>query len=110
MQPLLFFLHIRLIRFAGSPELRYNQNISSRKDPYARETSLVVPDVGQSCPLRAFTFRQGGSMFNGGFHSPTQLMGMAQIAQDEEFNELCGAQLPPGGLRQAIAHALTWLR
>ena len=46
-------------------------------------------------------------MFNGGFHSPTQLMGLAQIAQDEEFNELCAAQRPAGGLRQLIATILT---
>jgi hypothetical protein len=49
-------------------------------------------------------------MFNSGFHSPTQLVGLAQIAQDEEFKALGAAHLPAGGLRQAIAHALTWLR
>jgi len=49
-------------------------------------------------------------MFHGGFNTLMQMVSMAQIVQDEEFNELCAAQLPAGGLRQPIVHALTWLR
>jgi hypothetical protein len=49
-------------------------------------------------------------MFNDSSNTLMQMVGMAQIVQDEACQALCAAQLPPGGLRQALAHALTWLR
>lgn len=49
-------------------------------------------------------------MFQEGFTTLMQMVGMAQIIQDEEFQELCAAQLPAGGLRQFITTALTSFR
>ena len=49
-------------------------------------------------------------MFHGGLNTLMQMLGMARIAQNEEFHDLCVAQLPPGDLRQVIGDALTYLR
>jgi hypothetical protein len=49
-------------------------------------------------------------MFHGGFNTLMQMVGMARIVQDEEFQALCAAQRPRGGWRQYIAQAWLWLR
>ena len=49
-------------------------------------------------------------MFHGGFNTLMQMVGMAQIVQDEEFQALCAAQRPRGGLRQHMAKAWLWFR
>ena len=49
-------------------------------------------------------------MFHGGFSTLMQMVGMAQIVQDEAFQTLCAAQLPRGGRWQPMAKAWLWLR
>jgi hypothetical protein len=49
-------------------------------------------------------------MFHGDFNTLTQMVGIAQIVQDEEFQALCTAQLPRDRRRQHMAKAMLWLR
>jgi hypothetical protein len=48
-------------------------------------------------------------MFHGGFDIFMQMVGLARIPHDEEFNELCATQLPSGGWRH-LANPIAWLR